>query len=95
MFAAPYNSGIEIVQSPGYVVINLEMIHDTRIIPIGKMPALDGEVKQWLGSSRGHWEGNALVVETTNFNGQASMTAFTVRGSPMAPRAASTSMKIV
>lgn len=95
MFAAPYNSGIEIVQSPGYVVINLEMIHDTRIIPTRAMPPLEGDIKQWLGSSRGHWEGNALVVETTNFNGEASMTAFTVRGSPIVPRATSTTLRTV
>jgi hypothetical protein len=58
------------------------------------MPPLDGVVKQWLGSSRGHWEGNTLVVVTTNFNGQTSMTDFPTRGSPMTPTASSTEMKI-
>ena len=76
MFPFPYNNGIQILQAPGYVVINLEMIHEARVVPLGSMPALDGAVKQWLGSSRGHWEGNALVIETTNFNGQTSMTSF-------------------
>ena len=55
----------------------------------------DSAVTQWMGSSRGHWEGNALVVETTNFNGQASMTSFPTRGSPKDPRATSTQLKLV
>ncbi len=74
MFPFQYNNGIQILQAPGYVVINMEMIHEARIVPVGKRPALDSGVKQWLGSSRGHWEGNTLVVETTNFNGIASQT---------------------
>lgn len=73
MFPAMYNNGIEIVQAPGYVVINMEMIHEARIIPVDGREPLNSEVKQWLGDSRGHWEGNTLVVETTNFNGKAEM----------------------
>ena len=95
MFPNPYNNGIQIVQAPGYVVINLEMIHEARIVPLGKMPALESEVKQWQGSSRGHWEGSTLVVETTNFNGQTSMTDVPTRGSPKDPTASSTQMKLV
>ena len=95
MFPNPYNNGIEIVQSPGYVVINLEMIHEARIVPLGKFPPLDTAIKQWLGSSRGHWEGNTLVIETTNFNGQTSMTDFPTRGAPRDPRSSSTEMKLV
>ncbi len=95
MFPNPYNNGIQIVQAPGYVVINLEMIHEARIIPLGNMPRLDSAIEQWQGSSRGHWEGNALVVVTTNFNGETSMTNFPTRGSPRAPRAASTHMRLV
>jgi hypothetical protein len=64
MFPFQYNNGIQILQTPGYVVINMEMIHEARIVPVGKVAALDGDVKQWLGSSRGQWEGNTLVVET-------------------------------
>jgi hypothetical protein len=94
MFPNPYNNGIEIVQAPGYVVINLEMIHEARIVPLGHMAPLDGAVKQWMGSSRGHWEGNTLVVVTTNFNGQTSMTDFPTRGSPRDPRSSSTQMKL-
>lgn len=95
MFPAPYNNGIQIVQSPGYVVINLEMIHEARIVPLDGMPQLDPAVKQWLGDSRGHWEGNTLVVETTNFNGLAAMTTPTVTGSPPGKFATSPAMKIV
>jgi hypothetical protein len=95
MFPNPYNNGIQIIQSPGYVVVNLEMIHEARVIPLSNMPQLDGAVKQWLGSSRGHWEGNTLVVETTNFNGQTSMTDVPTRGTPRDPRASSTQMKLI
>ena len=49
--------------------INMEMRHDTRMIPIGGRPHLASNVRQWLGDSRGHWEGDTLVVETTNFRG--------------------------
>jgi hypothetical protein len=94
MFPNPYNNGIQIVQAPGYVVINLEMIHEARIVPLG-MPALSDSIKQWLGSSRGRWEGNTLVVETTNFNGQTSMTDFPTRGAPKDPRSSSTQMKLI
>jgi hypothetical protein len=95
MFPNPYNNGIQIIQTPGYVVINMEMIHEARIVPLGKMRTLDSEVKQWLGASRGHWEGNTLVVETANFNGQTSMTDVPTRGSPLDPTASSTEMKLV
>jgi len=95
MFPNPYNNGIQIIQSPGYGVINLEMIHEARIVPLGNMPTLSGEVRQWLGSSRGHWEGNTLVIVTTNFNGQTSMTDVPTRGSPRDPRASSPQMKLV
>jgi hypothetical protein len=95
MFPNPYNNGIQIAQSPGYVVINMEMIHEARVVPLGKMPPPDGEIKQWLGASRGHWEGNTLVVETTNFNGQTSMTDFPTRGAPRDPRSSSTQMKLI
>jgi hypothetical protein len=95
MFPNPYNNGIQIIQAPGYVVINLEMIHEARIVPLGNIPQLAAEVQQWLGSSRGHWEGNTLVIETTNFNGQTSMTDVPTRGSPKDPRASSTQMKVI
>ena len=77
-----YNNGIRIMQSPGYVVIVLEMAHEARIIPTNGMPPLDSQIKQWMGESRGHWEGNTLVVETTNFNGLVGETSAGVPGSP-------------
>jgi len=67
MLPGPYNSNYQIFQAPGYVAILIEMIHDVRIIPLDRRPHLPGSVRQWLGDSRGHWEGNTLVVETTNF----------------------------
>ena len=76
-----YNNGVQILQSPGYVVINLEMIHDARIIPIGNSPAPPKSVTSWMGESRGHWEGNTLVVETTNIRpGAAPWNAATISG---------------
>jgi hypothetical protein len=77
-----YNNGIRIMQSPGYVVILLEMAHEARIIPTTKRSALDGAIRQYLGESRGRWEGSTLVVETTNFNGKPAMTNLGVPGSP-------------
>ena len=66
---AGYNSNYQIVQSPGYVMILTEMIHDARIIPLDSGPTPPEELRQWVGLSRGRWEGETLVVETTNFNG--------------------------
>ena len=59
-----------IVQTPGYVAINQYRMHDMRLIPLDKRPHLPQDVRQWVGDSRGHWEGNTLVVDTTNFNGK-------------------------
>jgi hypothetical protein len=73
MFPFMYNSGIQILQAPGYVVIRLEIVHETRVVPLDGRAALDPNVRQWLGDSRGHWEGDTLVIETTNFNGQSPM----------------------
>jgi hypothetical protein len=70
MMPGPYNSNYQILQIPGYVVIFIEMIHDARIIPLDGRPHLPSTVRQWMGDSRGHWEGNTLVVDTTNFTGK-------------------------
>jgi predicted amidohydrolase YtcJ len=67
MLPAGYNNNYQIVQTADHVVILLEMIHDARIIPLDARPHLPGNVQQWYGDSRGRWEGNTLVVETTNF----------------------------
>ena len=70
MFPAGYNNAYRITQIPGYVVILYEMIHEARIIPMNGGPHLPSHVRQWNGDSRGRWEGNTLVVDTTNFNGK-------------------------
>jgi hypothetical protein len=62
-----YNNGTEIVQSPGYVAIVNEMIHETRVVPLDGRPHASPTIKMWLGDSRGRFEGDTLVVETTNF----------------------------
>ena len=77
-----YNNGLRIMQTPGYVLIVLEMAHEVRIIPTTPQPAPDPAIKTWMGISRGHWEGNTLVVETTNFNGKGDLTNSGVPGSP-------------
>ena len=82
MLTRNYNVGIQVMQSPGYVVILLEMAHEARIIPTDGRPVIDKSIKQYLGESRGRWEGNTLVVETTNFNGKPAMTNAGVPGSP-------------
>ena len=63
-----YSHFYEIFQSPGYVAIRVELLHDVRMIPLGDRPHLGSSIRQWLGDSRGRWEGDTLVVETTNFN---------------------------
>jgi hypothetical protein len=79
MIPFPYNNGVRIFQSPGYVVIQLEIVHETRIIPLDGRPQLPAGMQTWLGSSRGHFEGNTLVIDTTNFNGQTPMTIVSSR----------------
>jgi hypothetical protein len=68
MLPAPYNNNYQLVQTPDYVIIAIEMIHDVRVIPItaGK-PTLAPGVRQWLGESHGYWDGDTLVVDTINF----------------------------
>src|SRR6267154_5020958 len=69
MMPVGYNANLDILQGPGYVVVRNEMIHAARLIPTdGTRPALGGKIRNWSGDSRGHWEGNTLVVVTTNFN---------------------------
>ena len=72
MMPSFYNNNYQIVQGPGYVMILVEMIHDVRIIPTDGRPHFPSNVREWLGDSRGHWEGNTLVVETTNFTGKTN-----------------------
>jgi hypothetical protein len=67
---AGYNANYHIVQGAGYVMILTEMIHDARIIPLDNRPAAPQNLRQWIGVSRGRWEGETLVVETANYNGK-------------------------
>ncbi|HXP89250.1 MAG TPA: hypothetical protein VN841_31310 [Bryobacteraceae bacterium] len=71
---AGYQSGYQIVQNPTAVVVTTEMIHDTRVIPVNGGPHPPASVQQWLGDSRARWEGDTLVVETTNYKPRSFMT---------------------
>ena len=81
MFPFRYNNGVQIMQTPGYVVINLEMIHDARIIPLDGRPVRQGNT-DWMGQSRGHWEGNTLVIETSHIHQGASPLNMATLGAP-------------
>jgi hypothetical protein len=67
IFPTIYNNTSQIVQGPGYLAIRYEMIHDTRVIPIDSGPHVSSTIRQYFGDSRGHWEGDTLVVDVTNF----------------------------
>ena len=75
-----YNHNYQILQAPGYVVILVEMIHDARIVPLDGRTHVPASIRQWLGSSRGRWEGDTLVVETSNFTGAVRDRGLTVFG---------------
>ena len=72
MLPPGYNSFLQIVQTPASVAIMQEMIHDVRIIPLDGRPHAPANVRRWLGDSRGRWEGDTLVVDTTNFTDQTN-----------------------
>jgi hypothetical protein len=95
MLPRNYNNGIQIIQSPGYVVLVLEMAHEARIIPTTPRPPLEPAIRQWLGESRGRWEGSTLVVETTNFNGRVGKTSAGVPGSPGPLQPSTENMRVV
>jgi hypothetical protein len=86
MMPTAYNNGKLIIQSPGYVVIHSEMIHNARIIPIDAGAQLDQKIKQWEGNPRGRWEGNTLIVESTNFKYVGNMRAPGTGGPGNAPQ---------
>jgi hypothetical protein len=75
-----YGNGLRIVQSPGYFVISYEMVHDTRVIPLDGRPHLGDRIRQYMGDARGRWEGDTLVIETSNFTDK---TAIGVNGNGM------------
>jgi hypothetical protein len=83
MFPFMYNNGMRIFQSPGVVALQMEMVHETRMIPTDGRAPIPNVIHNWLGESRGHWEhGNTLVVETTNFRPGPSATNIGTTGSP-------------
>lgn len=83
MLPAQYSNGLEIHQAPGYVVVRNEMIHEARMIPLDGRRHLSKAIRQYMGDSRGRWEGESLVVETSNFNGKTAATNPGTSGSPM------------
>ena len=74
MTPSAYNNGYQIFQVPGYVMIHYEMVHDVRIIPLDGRPHIDPGIRQWLGDSRGRWEGDTLVIDVTNFSNKTDGT---------------------
>ncbi len=70
--SAAYNNNVEVVQAPGYVLLLNEMVHDARVIPLDGRPHAPQSVRQWMGDSRGRWDGDTLVVETTNFTNKTN-----------------------
>ncbi len=81
-----YNNGMRIIQTPGQVVLDMEMIHETRIIPTDNRPPLSSAIRHYMGEPRGHWEGNTLVVVTTNYKTGPSATNIGIAGSPAGNR---------
>jgi len=84
MFPAVYNANLRFVQSPGFVAISYELIHDTRVIPLdppAQRDPLRSSIRSYMGASRGHWDGTTLVVETANLK--------------MTPRGSTPSLKLV
>jgi hypothetical protein len=73
MLPVIYGNSFQIVQAPGYVAIRYEMIHEARVIPMDARPHAPARVRTYMGDPRGHWEGNTLVVETTNFTNKTAI----------------------
>ena len=76
MLPDAYNNNVQIFQTPDHVVLFNEMINDARIVPLDGRPHLPDHVRQWMGDSRGRWEGDTLVVETTNFRDEIYTNSF-------------------
>jgi hypothetical protein len=72
MLPGQYGNSYQIVQGPGFVAIRYEMVHDTRVIPLDNRPRVGAPLRSDMGVPRGHWEGNTLVVETTNFKARSA-----------------------
>ena len=67
MTPSAYNNNMQLFQTPGHVVIVTEMAHTARVVPLDGRPHLSSDIRQWSGDSRGYWEGETLVIETSNF----------------------------
>lgn len=80
MNPSAYNNNVQIFQAPGYVVLLNEMVHDSRIVSLDGRDHLPGKMRQWRGDSRGRWDGDTLVVESTNFT---ETTSFSGSGQAM------------
>ncbi len=89
MLPAGYNNAYRIVQTPDFVVIQHEMIHDVRIIPLSDTPYISSNIRQWMGDARAHWDGDTLVVETKNFHNRgwiaSSAAGARLKGIPTSP----------
>ena len=72
IFPTVYDANIRILQGPGYVAITYELIHDTRIIPLDGRPHVSPRIGMYIGDARGRWDGDALVIDSTNFSSEAS-----------------------
>ncbi|MCY3845488.1 MAG: hypothetical protein OXH69_18340 [Acidobacteria bacterium] len=72
MFPRSYNNNMQVFQVPGYVVMLLEQVHELRVVPLDGRPHIASNIGQWNGDARGHWEGDTLVVETTNLDPRVS-----------------------
>jgi hypothetical protein len=81
LLPGPYNNNLQIVQSPKYMILHTEMIHEARVVPMDGRPHADASLRQWLGDPRGRWDGDTLVVDSTNFTDRTSF-----RGSDDAQR---------
>jgi hypothetical protein len=79
MIPGGYNNNYQILQAPGYVAILIEMIHDVRIVPLDGRPHAPQAIRQWMGDSRGRWDGNTLVVTTTNFTDKTNFRGSSAR----------------
>jgi hypothetical protein len=81
-FPNQYGSGMQIHQAPGIVVVRHEMVHEARVVPLDRRPHVSSAIYSYMGDARGWWEGDTLVVETTNFNGRTGSYARNGDGNP-------------
>ena len=88
---AAYNQNLQVFQTPDYVVLLTEMVHTVRVVPLDARPLVSDAIRQWSGDARGHWEGDTLVIETSNFVGNRSWTS----SNPMGALGSSEKLQLV